>query len=133
MILFLLVSSFSVRFFLVSFGLTTLLSQFMQEREKRARKKTGAGAAAADSEEPTETVQEDAEPEEEEQVEIPVAQKTKERKEHTVRQRGGRPRGTDSLPKAILKRKKATNYWMWAIPAALVVIVLMVVGYSYLS
>ncbi|KAH6775628.1 proton pump interactor 1 [Perilla frutescens var. hirtella] len=110
------------------------LSIFMQEREKRARKKSGAGGATVDSDEPTETVPEDTELESvEDKVEMPVAQKSRERKEHTTRHRA-RPRGPDSLPKAILKRKKATNYWVWAAPAAaVVVIVLLVVGYSYLS
>lgn len=70
----------------------------------------------------------------EEKVETAV--KGRERKEHVVRPRGGgRGRGGDSLPKAILKRKKATNYWLYGggAAAALVVILLMVVGYSYLS
>ncbi|XP_042066684.1 proton pump-interactor 1-like [Salvia splendens] len=102
----------------------------LKEREKRARKKIGGGgAAAAESEEGGEAAAEDAEAEE--KVEVAVAQKSKERKEHSVRQRG-RARGGDSLPKAILKRKKATNYWMWGAAAAVVVILLAVVGYSYL-
>ncbi|KAI3466107.1 hypothetical protein Pfo_022770 [Paulownia fortunei] len=106
---------------------------FHCDREKRARKKSGAAVAALDSEEPTETVSEVAEPEVvEEKIETPVPQKNKDRKEHMVRHRA-RPRGPDSLPKAILKRKKATNYWVWAVPAALVVLVLLVVGYIYLS
>ncbi|KAG6424386.1 hypothetical protein SASPL_114804 [Salvia splendens] len=108
------------------------------EREKRARKKSGGGgaAAAAESEEAGEAVAEDAEAEKAEEkveVEVAVAKKSKERKEHSVRQRG-RARGGDSLPKAILKRKKATNYWMWgAAAAALVAILVAVVGYSYLN
>ncbi|KAK4484712.1 hypothetical protein RD792_007304 [Penstemon davidsonii] len=107
-----------------------------KEREKRARKKTGAGGAAVESEEATEAVAEVAEPEKmEEKVETLVPQKNKDRKENAIRNRGGRPRGgADSLPKAILKRKKATNYWVYIAPAAaLVVLVLMVIGYSYLS
>ncbi|KAK6132689.1 hypothetical protein DH2020_033572 [Rehmannia glutinosa] len=106
---------------------------FFCEREKRARKKGGAAVTSLDSEEPTETVEEVAELEKvEEKIETPVPQKNKDRKEHTLRHRA-RPRGPDSLPKAILKRKKATNYWVWAVPAALVALVLLVVGYSYLS
>ncbi|XP_042060631.1 proton pump-interactor 1-like [Salvia splendens] len=110
----------------------------LKEREKRARKKSGGGgaAAAAESEEAGEAVAEDAEAEKAEEkveVEVAVAKKSKERKEHSVRQRG-RARGGDSLPKAILKRKKATNYWMWgAAAAALVAILVAVVGYSYLN
>lgn len=105
----------------------------MQEREKKARKKGGASFAALDSEESAETVPEVAEPEKAEEIieTTPAPQKNKERKEHTVRHRG-RPRGPDSLPKAILKRKKATNYWVWAAPAALAVVLLLVLGYYYL-
>ncbi|XP_073282872.1 proton pump-interactor 1-like, partial [Primulina huaijiensis] len=106
-----------------------------QEREKRARKKTGATVATVDSEEPAETIEEVAEQEMvEEKVETPAPFKNRARKENPIRHRA-RPRGgLDSLPKAMLKRKKATNYWIWAIPAALVVLTLLVVGYyTYLS
>lgn len=64
-------------------------------------------------------------------VEAPVLLKNKEQKENTVRYRN-RSKGTDSLPKTILKRKKSTNYWMWAAPAALVVLILLVLGYQFL-
>ncbi|CAA0815981.1 Proton pump-interactor 1 [Striga hermonthica] len=106
----------------------------IKEREKRARKKAGSSAIALDSEEPVaEATEEVAEPEKiEEKIEAP--QKNKDRKENTVRNRRPRPRGPDSLPKAILKRKKATNYWVWVGPAAAVaVILLLIVGYSYFS
>ncbi|KAK6157390.1 hypothetical protein DH2020_011638 [Rehmannia glutinosa] len=105
----------------------------MIEREKKARKKAGAAVTAVDSEEPpTEADAEVAEPEKiEEKIELP--QKNKDRKENTIRHRG-RARGQDSLPKAILKRKKATNYWVWAAaPAALAIVLLLLVGYNYLS
>lgn len=105
----------------------------LKEREKRARKKNGATAPAEESEESTEAVAEVAETEKvEEKIETPAPQKNRDRKENTIRHRG-RPRGPDSLPKAILKRKKATNYWIWAAPAALVILVLVFVGYNYLS
>lgn len=66
--------------------------------------------------------------------EVVQAPKTKERKEKTaVRQRGGRAKGPDSLPKIILKRKKATNYWVWAAALATILVVLLsVMGYYYL-
>ena len=41
------------------------------------------------------------------------ASPTKEQKENTIRHRN-RQRGPDSLPRAILKWKKTTNYWIWA-------------------
>ncbi|KAH0670872.1 hypothetical protein KY285_025124 [Solanum tuberosum] len=44
--------------------------------------------------------------------------------------RATRARGSE-LPIAILKRKKATNYWLWA--AALAILVLLVIGYMYLQ
>ncbi|KAL8505836.1 hypothetical protein ACS0TY_016894 [Phlomoides rotata] len=105
----------------------------MQEREKKAKKKSGANFAALDSEEQAETVPEAAELEKAEEIveTTPAPQKNKERKERTLRHRT-RPRGPDSLPKAILKRKKATNYWVWAAPAAVVVVLLLALGYYYL-
>ncbi|KAL6535727.1 hypothetical protein OROHE_012571 [Orobanche hederae] len=108
--------------------------QFRGEREKRARKKAGIAVNAADTEEPTtEAIEVVDDPEKiEEKIEIP--QKNKDRKEITLRRHRARPRGPDSLPKAILKRKKATNYWVWNAPAAAVALVLLVlVGYQYLS
>ncbi|KAL3503208.1 hypothetical protein ACH5RR_037657 [Cinchona calisaya] len=102
------------------------------DREKRAKKKTGASVGAQEPEEQTEATAEVAEPEKaEEAVETPVPPKNKDRKENVIRHRN-RSRGADSLPKALLKRKKATNYWMWAAPAALVVLLLIAVGYNYL-
>ncbi|KAL2496361.1 Proton pump-interactor 1 [Forsythia ovata] len=102
------------------------------EREKREKKKAGV-VVSQDSEEPTEAVAEVAEPENtEEKVETLVPPKNKGWKENTTRHRA-RPRGADSLPKVILKRKKATNYWLWAIPAVFVVLVLLGFSYSYLS
>lgn len=107
----------------------------LKEREKRARKKGGSSVADQEpTEEPTETPAEVAEEEKaEENVETTLAPKVKARKENTVRHRATRARGSE-LPKAILKRKKATNYWLWAgAPAALVVVILLVVGYIYLQ
>ncbi|KAK4373972.1 hypothetical protein RND71_004649 [Anisodus tanguticus] len=99
------------------------------ELEKKAKKKGGASVTCQDStEEPTETAAEVAEEEKvEEKVETSVAPK---RKEKTVRHRPIRAKGTE-IPKTILKRKKAMNYWLWAAPAALVV-PLLLVAYTYL-
>ncbi|CAK9138237.1 unnamed protein product [Ilex paraguariensis] len=104
------------------------------DREKRAKKKAGASAPPADSEEPTEAAVEAAEPEKaDENIEprTPVPSKIKDRKDNTVRYRG-RTKGPDSLPKVIIKRKKATNYWLWAAPAAVIVMILLAIGYKYL-
>ncbi|KAK0600721.1 hypothetical protein LWI29_017836 [Acer saccharum] len=51
-------------------------------------------------------------------VEAPIPNKPKVHKENTMKNRT-RSRGADSLPKAILKRKKSTNYWLWAGPAGM--------------
>lgn len=103
----------------------------LKEREKREKKKAGA-VLSQDSEEPTEAVAEVAELEKTEgKVETPVPPKNKGWKENTTKHRA-RPRGPDSLPKVILKRKKATNYWLWAVPAVLVVLVLLAFSYIYL-
>ncbi|KAK3028415.1 hypothetical protein RJ639_039625 [Escallonia herrerae] len=104
------------------------------EREKKAKKKAGASVSAPDPEETSEEVatSEVAEQEKAEgNVEAPVPPKTKERKENKFRHRT-RPRGQDSLPRTMLKRKKPTNYWVWAAPAALFVVMLLVIGYYYL-
>ncbi|CAN4102897.1 unnamed protein product [Withania somnifera] len=105
----------------------------LKEREKRARKK-GGSSVQEPTEETAETPEEVAEEENiEEAVETALAPKVKARKENTVRHRATRARGSD-LPKAILKRKKATNYWLWvAAPVALAILVLLVVGYMYLQ
>ncbi|KAK4387080.1 Proton pump-interactor 1 [Sesamum angolense] len=110
------------------------LAEKAAEREKRARKKAGAVVAPPDSEEPSETVPEVTEPEKvEENTETPATQKNNDRKEHSMRHRA-RPRAPNALPKAILKRKKATKDWLWvAIPVALLVLVLLVIGYNYYS
>ncbi|KAL2466814.1 Proton pump-interactor 1 [Abeliophyllum distichum] len=103
------------------------------EQEKRVKKKFGPSIAVRGSEGPTEADKEVAEPDKiVEAVETPVPSKKKDGKEHSIRHRP-RPRGSDSLHKVALKRKKTTDYWVWAAPAALVVLVLLVFGYSYLS
>lgn len=104
----------------------------LKEREKKAKKK-GSSAPETQPEEPTEAVAEAAEPEKvTENVEAPVLAKAKVQKDSNMRNRG-RPRGTESLPKAILKRKKSsTNYWLWAAPAALLVVLFLALGYHYL-
>ncbi|CAI9088672.1 OLC1v1023074C1 [Oldenlandia corymbosa var. corymbosa] len=107
----------------------------LKDREKRAKKKAGLSGDAPEAEEQTEAVTADAGDElaeaekAEERVETPAPSKNKERKDNPVRRKVVRSRGSDALPRAILKRKKAaTNYWMWAAPAALVLVLLISVG-----
>lgn len=101
----------------------------LKEREKKAKKKLQA--SAPEPEEATEAAEEVAEPEKaDDNVEAaPVPSKAKERKESTIRQRG-RAKGSESLSKVILKRKKSTNYWVWAAPVAACMLVLLVIGYN---
>ncbi len=101
----------------------------LKDREKKAKKKLQASAPGP--EEATETAEEVTEPEKaDDNVEAaPVPSKAKERKESTIRQRG-RAKGPESLSKVILKRKKSTNYWVWAAPVAACVLVLLVIGYN---
>ncbi|XVF70193.1 hypothetical protein PTKIN_Ptkin11bG0141500 [Pterospermum kingtungense] len=109
-----------------------------EEREKKAKKKVAASTTAAKPEEPTEAEVDASEPEKVDvsddapvPVAAPVSVKDKGQKENPVRHRN-RTKGPESLPRAILKRKKSTNYWTWAASAALVVLILLALGYYYL-
>ncbi|CAD5329251.1 unnamed protein product [Arabidopsis thaliana] len=97
----------------------------VKEQEKKAKKKTGGN---------TETETEEVPEASEEEIEAPVQeekpQKEKVFKEKPIRNRT-RGRGPETIPRAILKRKKSTNYWVYAAPAALVVLLLLVLGYYY--
>lgn len=109
---------------------------FSQEREKKAKKKASA-SVATDPEELAEAGPEDAEPEkidEDVETSFPAKEKVqmeKTQKANTIKQRN-RSKGADSVPKVILKRKKSTNYWIWAAPAAVLVLLLLALGYYYL-
>uniref|UniRef100_A0A1J3ISI6 Proton pump-interactor 1 n=1 Tax=Noccaea caerulescens TaxID=107243 RepID=A0A1J3ISI6_NOCCA len=102
-----------------------------KEQEKKTKKKSGGNTEAeAISEEGPE-----ASEAEKEEIEAPVEekpQKEKVFKEKPIRNRIRSRGGPETLPRAILKRKKATNYWVWAAPAAAVVaLLLLVLGYYY--
>ncbi|KAL1203074.1 Proton pump-interactor 1 [Cardamine amara subsp. amara] len=98
------------------------------EREKKAKKKTGGNTEAEAEEVP------EASEAEKEEIEA-LVQEEKPRKEKVIMEKPirnrNRSRGAETLPRAILKRKKATNYWIYAAPAALVVLMLLVLGYYY--
>ncbi|XP_039030449.1 proton pump-interactor 1-like isoform X2 [Hibiscus syriacus] len=112
----------------------------LKEREKKARKKAAAASSSAvNPEEPTEPEAEaETEASESEKVGVnadapvpaPVSVKDKAKKENTVRYRN-RTKGPEALPRAILRRKKSTNYWTWAAPAALAVLILLALNYYY--
>ncbi|XP_043698820.1 proton pump-interactor 1-like [Telopea speciosissima] len=104
----------------------------LKEREKRAKKKATASQPPSNPEEKNEAADTEAVEAEKADVEVepPVPTKSKELKENTIRYRN-RPKGEDSRPKIILKRKKATPYWVWAAPVAAVVLLLLALGYYY--
>lgn len=105
----------------------------LKEREKKAKKKAGGPAASAvSSEEQTEPEEEVVEPEKPDvNMDATQVSKPKDRKENTLRYYRKRGKGADTLPKAILKRRKSTPYWVWAVPAAVLVVFLLVLGYYY--
>ncbi|KHG29104.1 Uncharacterized protein F383_15123 [Gossypium arboreum] len=115
----------------------SVVAEEILEREKKAKKKAAGSTNAVNSEELLEAVAKDSEPEKvdintDAPVPATVSMKGKVPKENTSRYRN-RTKRTDSLPKAILKRKKSMNYWMWAAPAVVVVLVLLALCYYYLA
>ncbi|KAL1346228.1 hypothetical protein HN51_019931 [Arachis hypogaea] len=111
----------------------------LKDREKKAAKKKGLAATDANPEEQPEdsAAVEATEQEKEDNVEAPapVAVKEKALKESSVRSRSRAAKGPESIPKAILKRKKSTNNNMlYASIAAFVlaVLVLLIIAYIYL-
>ncbi|TYG71703.1 hypothetical protein ES288_D05G419400v1, partial [Gossypium darwinii] len=107
----------------------------LSEREKRAKKKVAGSTNAVNPEELIEA--QDSEPEKvdvntDAPVPATVSMKGKVPKENTSRYRN-RTKRTESLPKAILKRKKSMNYWIRAAPAGVVVLVLLALCYYYLA
>ncbi|OMO73301.1 hypothetical protein COLO4_27176 [Corchorus olitorius] len=109
----------------------------LKEREKKAKKKAAASAGATNPEESqSDAVAESSEAENvdtnaDAPAPAPVPVNDKVQKEKPIRHRN-RAKGPESVPRAILKRKKSTNYWLWAAPAALVVLMLLALGYYYL-
>ncbi|XP_038686184.1 proton pump-interactor 1-like [Tripterygium wilfordii] len=104
----------------------------LKKEEKKLKKKSGGSALATETEEPAEAVVESAEMVKDEHEVAPVPAKEKVARENPVRLRRN-PRGPDSVPRAMLKRKKSTtNYWLWAAPVAVMILSLLVLGYFYL-
>ncbi|XP_061370189.1 proton pump-interactor 1-like isoform X1 [Gastrolobium bilobum] len=102
----------------------------LKEREKKAKK----AAAVPNPEEPANEVAGEATEQEKLndtiEASAPVV-KEKVIKESSIRSRN-RTKGPDSIPKAILKRKRSNNYWVWVASCALLVLILLVLGYIYL-
>ncbi|TYG71675.1 hypothetical protein ES288_D05G417100v1 [Gossypium darwinii] len=102
-----------------------------------AKKKVAGSTNAVNPEELIEAVAQDSEPEKvdvntDAPVPATISMKGKVPKEKTSRYRNQTKR-TESLPKAILKRKKSMNYWIWAAPDVVVVLVLLALCYYYLA
>ncbi|WZY69777.1 hypothetical protein YC2023_002017 [Brassica napus] len=95
----------------------------LSEREKKAKKNFDAEAEVPEVS--------DAEKEETEAQVEEKLQKEKVLKEKPIRNRIRSRGGPETLPRAILKRKKSINYWVWAAPTALVVLMLLVLDYYY--
>ena len=58
----------------------------------------------------------------------------KVQKENAIRSRV-RTKGPESIPKAILKRKRSNDYWFWIAMitcTALLVLLVLILGYNYL-
>lgn len=98
----------------------------LKDREKKAKKKAGIVEEPAD-----EVVEAPQEETINDNVEAAAPVKEKVPKESVIRSRS-RAKGPDSLPKGILKRKRSNNYWIWIASAALLVLLLSVLGYIYL-
>ncbi|KAJ7948661.1 proton pump-interactor 1-like [Quillaja saponaria] len=103
----------------------------LKEREKKAKNKAAASAPVTNPEEPAQAALEATEAEKvNNNFEASVPAKEKVRKENSIRYRN-LAKASDSVPKAILKRKRATNYWMWAASAALLALVFVALGYIF--
>ncbi|GAA0142150.1 hypothetical protein LIER_35525 [Lithospermum erythrorhizon] len=106
-----------------------------EEHEKKARRRVGiAGTTAKLQNESNETERVEQEVAEEkenskEKIEEATPSQEKVRKENVVRKRT-RARGSAPLPKVMVKRKKATNYWPY-LAVAVAVLLLLIVGYNY--
>ncbi|XP_058754836.1 proton pump-interactor 1-like [Vicia villosa] len=101
----------------------------LKDREKKAKKKSGAVTIPQEEQEAAEV--EATEPEKvNDVVEAAAPVKEKVTKESSLRSRS-RAKGPESIPKAILKRKKSNNYLIWIAVAALLVVLLLVLGYTY--
>lgn len=107
----------------------------LKEREKKAKKKAAASTNTINPEEPTEPMAEASESEKvdasaEAPVPAPISVKDKAQKGNAIWYKN-RTKGPEVLSRAILRCKKSTNYWTWAAPAALVVLILLALGYYY--
>ncbi|XP_027354487.1 proton pump-interactor 1-like isoform X2 [Abrus precatorius] len=105
----------------------------LKEREKKAKK----AAAGPNPEEPENEVEEVVTEQEKKtngNAEALAPVKEKVQKESSIRSRGRAKatKGPESIPKAILKRKRSNNYWVWIASCVVLVLALLVLGYTLL-
>ncbi|KAK7313040.1 hypothetical protein VNO77_37386 [Canavalia gladiata] len=108
----------------------------LKEREKKAKKAASTSAGAPNPEEPANEAVDVIELEKTTDNASALAPaKEKVQKESSVksRNRAKAMKGPESIPKAILRRKRSQNYWVWVASGALLVLVLLVLGYNLLS
>nr|KJB61861.1 hypothetical protein B456_009G386800 [Gossypium raimondii] len=97
-----------------------------EEREKRAKKKVAGSTNAVNPEELIEAVAQDSEPEKVDvNTDAPVSA--------TVSMKGKVPKENTSRYRNRTKRTESMNYWIWAAPAGVVVLVLLALCYYYLA
>ncbi|KAE9590623.1 putative proton pump-interactor [Lupinus albus] len=105
----------------------------LKDREKKAKKKTSGTTTVSNPEEPEDAVVEATEPEKvDDNVEVEVAAPVKEKVPKAGIRSRSRAAGPDPIKKAIVKRKKSNNYLVWVAAPALLVLLLLVLGYTYL-
>ncbi|XP_014494486.1 proton pump-interactor 1 [Vigna radiata var. radiata] len=112
----------------------------LKEREKKAKKAAGGPGFVSNPEELATDVAEDTEQKNNANMEASVAPApaapAKVQKENSVRPRirskalKGAP---ESIPKAILKRKRSQNYWLWIVSCVLIVLAALVLAFIILS
>ncbi|KAL8167310.1 hypothetical protein V2J09_008809 [Rumex salicifolius] len=106
------------------------------EREKKLRKKKGMESTlSSNQDEATEIQVEEEEKSDklEQEAETQISVKSKETKANSTkaRFRGQANRRNNALPKAILRRKKSNNYWVWAALGAALFAVLLALLFKY--
>ncbi|WVZ02594.1 hypothetical protein V8G54_023400 [Vigna mungo] len=112
----------------------------LKEREKKAKKAAGGPGFVSNPEELATDVAEDTEQKSNANMEASVAPApaapAKVQKENSARPRirsKALKSAPESIPKAILKRKRSQNYWLWIVSCVLIVLVALVLAFIILS
>lgn len=100
----------------------------LKEREKKAMKKAAASIVPSHVDKPTELAAEIENDSEE--AKMPLPQNNRDHQENTTVRSRQRLKGPEPRPRVVLRRKKSTNYWLWAAPISLLAVLLLVFGYQ---